>query len=149
MVKPFSKVLWLFMELKKPNEYNSFTRQKWQGLTSEVKTSFKAFKLFDTDGDGVITMEELKGLIGKVGGDMSEAEAISHIKAADADGNMAIDFAEFGKLWAALHGAEEVINIAANEFIFNFWCHFQNKIRGEFAKLDVDKSGYITKGRLN
>ena len=39
---------------------------------------------------------------------MSEAEAIAHIKAADADGNMAIDFAEFGKLWEALHGAEEV-----------------------------------------
>ena len=116
----FTKVLRLFHGAKKPNEYNSFSRQKWQGLTSEVKTSFKAFKLFDTDGDGVITMEELKGLIGKVGGDMSEAEAIAHIKAADADGNMAIDFAEFGKLWAALHGAEEVINIAANEFIFNF-----------------------------
>merc|ERR1712110_363404 len=59
----------------------------------------EAFKLFDTDGDGVITMEELKGLISKVGGDMSEAEAIAHIKSADADGNMAIDFAEFGKLW--------------------------------------------------
>ena len=44
----------------------------------------------------------------KVGGDMSEAEAIAHIKSADADGNMAIDFAEFGKLWEALHGAEEV-----------------------------------------
>ena len=80
----------------------------------------KAFKLFDTDGDGVITMEELKGLIGKVGGDMSEAEAISHIKAADADGNMALDFAEFGKLWEALHGAEEVINYAENEFISTF-----------------------------
>ena len=71
-------------------------------------------------------MEELKGLISKVqdfffwinnlyydfflkvGGDMSEAEAIAHIKSADADGNMAIDFAEFGKLWEALHGAEEV-----------------------------------------
>merc|ERR1711988_1052700 len=68
----------------------------------------EAFKLFDTDGDGVISKEELKGLISKVGGDMSEAEAIAHIKAADADGNMAIDFAEFGKLWEALHGAEEV-----------------------------------------
>merc|ERR1712110_438920 len=76
----------------------------------------EAFKLFDTGGDGVITMEELKGLISKVGGDMSEAEAIA--------------FAEFGKLWAALHGAEE------------------NKIRGEFAKLDVDKSGYITKEEM-
>ena len=71
-------------------------------------TVIKAFKLFDTDGDGVITMEELKGLISKVGGDMSEAEAIAHIKTADSDGNMAIDFAEFGKLWEALHGAEEV-----------------------------------------
>ena len=136
------------MKAPKSNECNArkvkkVTRRKWQG--SEI-TSFKAFKLFDTDGDGVITMEELKGLISKVGGDMSEAEAIAHIKSADADGNMAIDFAEFGKLWAALHGAEEVINYAENEFIFNFWCHFQNKIRGEFAKLDVDKSGYITKG---
>ena len=41
---------------------------------------------------------------------MSEAEAIAHIKTADADGNMAIDFAEFGKLWEALHGTEEVQN---------------------------------------
>merc|ERR1712066_753830 len=90
----------------------------------------EAFKLFDTDGDGVISKEELKGLISKVGGDMSEAEAIAHIKAADADGNMAIDFAEFGKLWEALHGAEE------------------NKIRGEFALLDADKSGYITKEEM-
>merc|ERR1712111_5161 len=90
----------------------------------------EAFKLFDTDGDGVITMEELKGLISKVGGDMSEAEAIAHIKAADADGNMAIDFAEFGKLWEALHGAEET------------------KIRGEFSKLDTDKSGFITKEEM-
>merc|ERR1712227_531733 len=89
----------------------------------------EAFKLFDTDGDGVITMEELKGLISKVGGDMSEAEAIAHIKAA-ADGNMAIDFAEFGKLWEALHGAEET------------------KIRGEFSKLDTDKSGFITKEEM-
>ena len=45
---------------------------------------------------------------------MSEAEAIAHIKAADADGNMAIDFAEFGKLWEALHGAEEVGGLSTN-----------------------------------
>ena len=78
-------------------------------------------------------MEELKGLISKVGGDMSEAEAIAHIKTADADGNMAIDFAEFGKLWEALHGAEEVrIDLFS---IFHFfisylqsWCLETNKI---------------------
>ena len=65
-------------------------------------------------------MEELKGLISKVGGEMSEAEAIAHIKAADADGNMAIDFAEFGKLWEALHGAEEVLIIDMWFKILNF-----------------------------
>ena len=31
--------------------------------------------MFDADGDGVITIEELKTLISKVGGDMSEGEA--------------------------------------------------------------------------
>ena len=31
--------------------------------------------MFDADGDGVITIEELKTLISKVGGDMSEEEA--------------------------------------------------------------------------
>ena len=49
---------------------------------------------------------------------MSEAEAIAHIKAADADGNMAIDFAEFGKLWEALHGAEEVWEINSCQLTF-------------------------------
>ena len=49
---------------------------------------------------------------------MSEAEAIAHIKAADADGNMAIDFAEFGKLWEALHGAEEVGKIESCQRTF-------------------------------
>lgn len=63
--------------------------------------------MFDTDGDGVITMEELKCLISKVGGAMSDAEAVAHIKTADSDGNLAINFDEFGKLWEALHGTEE------------------------------------------
>ena len=53
-------------------------------------------------------MEELKTLIAKVGGEMSEAEALAHIKTADVDGNMEVNFDEFGKLWEILHGAEEV-----------------------------------------
>merc|ERR1711972_366386 len=90
----------------------------------------EAFKLFDIDGDGVITIDELKSLVGKVGGEMSEADATALIKAADKDGNMGIDFSEFAKLWEALHGEAEAA------------------IRSEFAKLDVDKSGYITKDEM-
>merc|ERR1711910_229974 len=59
---------------------------------------------------------------------MAEAKALIH--AADKDGNEGIDFEEFAQLWTALHGAEE------------------GKMRDEFAKLDTDKSGYITKDEM-
>ena len=56
----------------------------------------------------MITIEELKSLISKVGGDMSEADAKELTHAADKDGNMGINFSEFAKLWEALHGEGEV-----------------------------------------
>ena len=68
----------------------------------------QAFKLFDQDSDGVITIEELSGLVSKVGGDMSTAEATALIKAAGKDANMGIDFSVFAKLWETLHGETEV-----------------------------------------
>merc|ERR1711892_732518 len=90
----------------------------------------EAFKLFGIDGDGVITIDELKSLVSKVGGDMSQADATALIKAADKDGNMGIDFSEFAKLWEALHGEGEA------------------KLRADFAKLDNDNSGFITKDEM-
>merc|ERR1712176_1683987 len=90
----------------------------------------EAFKLFDADGDGMISADELKTLISKVGGEMADAEAKALIHAADKDGNEGIDFEEFAQLWTALHGAEE------------------GKMRDEFAKMDTDKSGYITKDEM-
>ena len=73
----------------------------------------EAFKLFDADGDGMISADELKTLITKVGGEMADAEAKALIHAADKDGNEGIDFEEFAQLWTALHGAEEVRYIIA------------------------------------
>merc|ERR1712073_277847 len=85
----------------------------------------EAFKLFDADGDGMISADELKALSSKAGG---EAQAL--VKAADKDGNQGIDFGEFAQLWQALHGEDE------------------GKIRAEFGKLDTDNSGYITKDEM-
>ena len=93
---------------------------------SELK---EAFKLFDTDGDKMISVSELKSLITKIGGDLSDAEAEALVKAADIDGNHLIDFKEFSQLWVALHGESE------------------EKIRKDFQKYDLDQSGYITLGR--
>merc|ERR1712042_265945 len=111
----------------------SVTEDKQDNLANKMAGASEAelreaFKLFDIDGDGVITIDELSSMASKVGGDMSNADATALIKAADKDGNMGIDFSEFAKLWEALHGEAEA------------------EIRAGFAKLDVDKSGFITKG---
>ena len=68
----------------------------------------EAFKLFDVDGDGLISAEELTSLISKVGGEMADAEAKALIHAADKDGNQGIDFNEFAKFWETLHGESNV-----------------------------------------
>jgi len=92
----------------------------------------EAFKLFDSDGDGIITSEELRALIEKVGGTMTEGEAVALIHKADKDGNKGIDQSEFAELWNALHGGGEA----------------EAKIREEFTKLDADKSGFISKDEM-
>merc|ERR1712025_1287865 len=88
----------------------------------------EAFKLFDMDGDGMITKDELRKLVEKVGGNMTEGEAQGLIRQADKDGDDGIDFSEFAKLWAAIKGEGED----------------EKEIRAEFCKLDTDSSGYIT-----
>merc|ERR1712025_35069 len=88
----------------------------------------EAFKLFDMDGDGMITKDELRKLVEKVGGSMTEGEAKGLINQADKDGNESIDFSEFSKLWAAIKGEGEG--------------------EKEIPKLDVDNSGYITKDEM-
>merc|ERR1711971_1091689 len=92
----------------------------------------EAFKLFDMDGDGMITIDELKKLVEKVGGTMTEGEAKGLIHQADKDGNEGIDFSEFSKLWSAIKGEGEG----------------EKEIRKEFSKLDVDNSGFITKDEM-
>ena len=64
----------------------------------------------------------------QVGGEMADAEARALIHASDKDGNQGIDFGEFAKFWSSLHGDSDAL------------------IREEFYKIDLDKSGYITKG---
>ena len=56
----------------------------------------------------MITIDELKKLVEKVGGSMTEGEARGLIHQADKDGNEGIDFSEFSKLWAAIKGGGEV-----------------------------------------
>ena len=59
----------------------------------------EAFNLFDEDGDQMISCAELKSLITKIGGSLSDGEAQALIKAADKDGNDLIDFQGLTVFW--------------------------------------------------
>ena len=65
-------------------------------ITEDQKNEFKeAFSLFDIDGDGFITAQELGTLMAKLGKKSNEAELIDMINEIDADGSGTIDFQEF------------------------------------------------------
>jgi len=106
--------------------------QEQQEAEVSQKEIQEAFKLFDQDGDGLITIDELRNLIKKVGGSMTEAEAKALIKEADKDGNEGVDYSEFTRLWSAIRGDNDE----------------EKEIRKEFRKLDSDASGFITKDEM-
>ena len=72
-------------------------------------SEFEAFKLFDMDGDGVVTVSELKKILTRAGGsNITEVSAKEMIATADSDGNDVLDYAEFEKLWEQIRGDSEV-----------------------------------------
>ena len=65
-------------------------------LTEEQKAEFReAFSLFDKDGDGCITVQELGIVMRSLGQQPTEAELLEMINEVDADGDGTIDFDEF------------------------------------------------------
>lgn len=63
-------------------------------LTTEVR---EAFRLFDKNGDGYITVDELKGILANNGEKISDIELNDMIKDADIDGDGKINYE--GNIW--------------------------------------------------
>ena len=55
----------------------------------------EAFKLFDKNGDGTISAEELKEVMTNIGEKMNDSEISQMIKEADLDGDGQINYSEF------------------------------------------------------
>ena len=64
-----------------------------------------AFKVFDRDGDGLISEEELRLTMNNLGEPLTEAGGKSMIAEADLDGDGKINFQEFSRLMANSSGA--------------------------------------------
>jgi calmodulin len=65
----------------------------------EVKA---AYKLFDKDGDGVITKEELREGMRQLGIEISDADADAMLKEADLNDDGHVSYEEFVRIWRLL-----------------------------------------------
>ncbi|KAK4629180.1 Calmodulin [Fulvia fulva] len=66
--------------------------------TDEEQALYEAFRVFDKDGSGTISAEELKAVMKTLGEDLSDKELDEMLKEADTDGDGTIDYKEFAAL---------------------------------------------------
>ncbi|WOL07979.1 calmodulin-like protein 11 [Canna indica] len=102
-------------------------------LTEEQITEFQeAFCLFDKDGDGCITLEELGTVIKSLGQNPSEEELHEMISEVDSDGNGTIEFGEFLNLMARKVKETNV----------------EEELKEAFKVFDKDQNGFISASEL-
>ncbi|KAJ4710067.1 Calcium-binding protein [Melia azedarach] len=78
-------------------DYNEFVELNTKGVDSdEILENLKdAFSVYDIDGNGSITAEELYEVLRSLGDDCTIAECKKMISGVDSDGDGTIDFEEF------------------------------------------------------
>ncbi|XAR64221.1 Non-specific serine/threonine protein kinase [Bertholletia excelsa] len=89
------------------------------------------FNNMDTDRTGTITYEELKTGLQKLGSNLTEAEIIDLMDAADFDRTGTIDYIEFIAATMHRHGLEK-----------------EEQVREAFQFFDKDGNGYITRDEI-
>ncbi|KAH7661924.1 Non-specific serine/threonine protein kinase protein [Dioscorea alata] len=92
----------------------------------EVEVIRDMFRLMDTNSDGMVTFEELKAGLQKVGSKLTEIEMKMLMEAADIDGNGVLDYGEFVAITVHLQQIEN-----------------DEHLRRAFLFFDKNGSGYI------
>lgn len=82
------------------NEFLTMMARKKSAKEEELET-VEAFRVFDVDGDGFITADELRSVMTKLGESLSAEEIEEMIVTADTDGDGKVDYEEFVKMMNA------------------------------------------------
>ncbi len=98
---------------------------------AEVERLWKAFQVFDADGSGAISTEELGEVMRSLGHNPTETDLRDTIKEVDVDLSGTIDFEEFKALMVSKQGDRE------------------SRLKLAFTVFDRDSSGQITADELH
>ena len=94
-----------------------------------MKGVYEMFKLFDKDGDGLISSDEINSLLFAIGRNQTDEETKKFVSEFDKDGNGEIDIKEFCTF------IEEVENVPRSK---------QEEIVEAFKVFDLDENGYVS-----
>ncbi|KAM0735533.1 Calmodulin [Formica fusca] len=106
---------------------------------SQMKEFREAFRLFDKDGDGTITKEELGRVMRSLGQFARSEELSTMLQEIDIDGDGNVSFEEF---------VEIVSNIGANTAAPSDQDQEEQELRDAFRVFDKHNRGYITASDL-
>merc|ERR1712154_15454 len=86
-------------------DFNEFVMgmDRRMSINSQRAEIEQTFKVFDKNGDGKITFDELKEVLTALGEEVTDKDVMDMIKEADLNGDGAIDFEEFKIMMTANH----------------------------------------------
>ncbi|KAH6637099.1 hypothetical protein F5144DRAFT_629048 [Chaetomium tenue] len=79
------------------DEFLALMSQSVRELDTEQEL-YNAFKVFDKDGSGTISSDELRNVLKSLGEDLTDEEVDEMIKLADRNGDGTIDYREFAEI---------------------------------------------------
>ncbi|CAN6239973.1 unnamed protein product [Urochloa humidicola] len=133
-----------------PKKMSSSEQQQQKagsGGRADAAELARVFELFDKNGDGRITREELEESLGKLGMSVAGDELASMIDRIDANGDGCVDVEEFGELYRAIMSCGDG-RAAGSDGAGEGEEEADEDMREAFRVFDANGDGYITVDEL-